>query len=663
MGRFKRVARIFRLADFRRSREEDLREEIDFYIAMRTRELVRQGMAEEEALAAATAAFGDRERIEREALRVGQARSTGPAEGLTDLARELRQVARGLVRRPAFTATVLGTLALGVGGSTTMFTVVNSVLFEPLPYANPDQLIEVNETSSRTTNRSSAPLNYLDLRSGSSRLSHVTAYRVRARNLLGEGEPERLVAGNVSANFFETFGVAPVAGRAFDVTPARPGDARSVVLSHDLWVRRFGGDPEVVGRTISLDRESVTIEGVMPPGFRVPDDADLWIKAWGDVPDIGVTASEEHLQMRDAWYFQTIARLAPGVTLHQAQAELDGIASRIREVAPESNAETGFLITPLQEATVSTARGSLFLLLGAVGLVLFIACINVANLVLVRSLTRSTEMGVRMALGAGRSGLVRHVLAESALLGLGGAALGTLVAVVATRLVRDAAQAWLPRAAEVALDGNALVFSAVLAVLTAAAVGIFPVFATRRTSGAEALNARGAGRGTSGSNRLRAGLIVGESALAIVLVLTAALTLRSVWSLNEVDLGFDVRPIASMPFTLPGSSDMAEDEWRLVYRDVLDRVGAVPGVEGVAVASRGPVSTGWQAGLRVQGREYDSNNPPIVGWQVVSETYFETLGVSIVAGRGFLVSDGPGATDVAVLNETMARSIFPDEDP
>ncbi|NNF27719.1 MAG: ABC transporter permease, partial [Gemmatimonadetes bacterium] len=531
------------------------------------------------------------------------------------------------------------------------------------PFADPGALVSISETTSRTTNRSSSPLNFLDLREETSALSHVAAYRVRARNLLGEGEPERLVAGNVSANFFATFGVEALVGRTFDPAAARPGDTRSVVLGHDLWVRRFGSDSAVVGRMIRLDRESVPVLGVMPPGFRVPEDADLWIKAWGDVPDMGVTASEDHLQMRDAWYFQTVGRLAPGVALAQAQAELDGIAARIREVSPESNAETGFLLTPLHEATVSSARTSLLLLLGAVGLVFVIACINVANLVLVRSLTRQTEMGVRMALGAGRSGLVRHVLTESLFLGLGGAVLGTVFAAGALRLVRSAAGEWLPRAGEVALDGQALLFSALVALLAASAVAVLPVLSTGRTSGAEALKSRGGGEATAGSQRLRAALVIGESALSIVLVLTAGLALKSVWGVNRVDLGFETEELAFLPFTLPGASEMAEDEWRSVYDRVLERVAVVSGVEQVAVATRGPLSTGWQAGLRVQGREFDSNNPPIVGWQVVSEGYFETLDVPLVAGRGFTGADGPGSVEVAVVNQTMASMIWPDEDP
>ena len=334
MGPLRRLQRVFRLGEYGGEREDDVREEIDFYIAMRARELMAQGMEESEAVSKAEEIFGDRERIERETLRWSARKQGRGRMAVTDGLQRLKQVARGLARRPGFSATVLVTLGLGVGGSAAMFTVVNSVLVRPLPFDDPGALVSISETTSRTSSRSSAPLNYLDLREGSSALSHVAAYRVRARNLLGEGEPERLVAGNVSANFFDTFGVEALVGRTFDGAAARPGDTRAVVLSHDLWVRRFGSDPAVVGRTLRLDRESVPVLGVMPPGFRVPEDADLWIKAWGDVPDLGVTPSEEHLQMRDAWYFQTVARIAPEVTLAQAQGEVDGIAARIREVSP-----------------------------------------------------------------------------------------------------------------------------------------------------------------------------------------------------------------------------------------------------------------------------------------------------------------------------------------
>lgn len=662
MGLFDRIPSAFRLSRFRSDREGDVREEIDFYIDMRTRELVSRGMSPEAARAAAVAAFGDRARIEAETLRVARASTRGGLE-MGELMREVRQSVRSLARKPAFALTVLLTLAVGIGGSTTMFTVVNSVLFRPLPYPAPDRLVALTETNSRTTQRGMAPLNYLDAREGAPEIEHLAAYRVQPRNLLGEGEPERLVAGNVSANFFATLGVPPLIGRTFTLDPAGLGDARAVVLSHALWVRRFGADPSVLGSTIRLDDETVTVAGVMPAEFGYPDDADLWIKARGDVPEMSTGDDVNHLQVRDAWYFSAVGRLRPGASLARAQAELDGVASRIRELDPESNGETGFLLTPLLSATVSSARSSLLFLLGAVGLVLLIACTNAANLMLVRAAGRSTELGIRAALGAGRRGLVRHLLVESAVLGLGGALVGAILAVWGTGVVRDRAASWLPRAAEVSVDPWALMFGAGVSVLTVVLFGALPILSSVRTSPREVLGARGSGAGGPMAKRLRSGLVVGETALAIVLVLAAGLTLKSVWALSRVDLGFDTAGLATLPFMVPGAREMDEVEWQALYRQVLERVGDVGGVEAVGVATRGPVSTGWQAGLRVQGMEYDTNNPPIVGWQVVSEGYFDAVGTPILEGRGFTAADVAGGTRVAVVNETMARAIWPDGNP
>ena len=660
MGLFDRIPRAFRLSGFRRDPGGDVRDEIDFYIEMRARELIERGMEAEEARRVAAELFGDRERIEAETLRVGNDRGRG-WETMGDTWRGVRQAIRSLLRRPGFTVTVLVTLALGIGGSTTMFTVVDSVLFRPLPYFEPDRLVSVMETNARTSSRSLSPLNYLDARRGASQLEHLAAFRVQPRNLLGDGEPERLVAGNVSANFFAAFGVQALLGRTFTLEPSLPGESRTAVLTHALWMRRFGGDPGVLGSTILLDQETVVVSGVMPPTFRVPEDADLWIKARGDVPEMATANDLNHLEVRDAWYFQGVGRLRPGVTLSAAQAELDGIASRIREIDPESNGEMGFRLTPLRTATVESARTSLLLLLGAVGLVLLIACTNVANLMLVRSASRSTELGVRAALGAGRGGLIRHLLTESAVLGLGGAVLGTGIALLGTGIVRNAAREWLPRAQEVAVGGWTLLFAVGTAGLTVLLFGALPILSSSRVDPREVLSSRGVGSSGPGARRLRGGMVVVETALALVLVLAAGLTLKSVWTLSRVDLGFEVEGLATLPFMIPGAREMDEAQWQAQYGQILERVEAVSGVRSAALATRGPVSTGWQAGLRVEGREFESNNPPDVGWQVASVSFFETAGVPVVEGRGFLETDGPESTPVAVVNETLARTIWPTE--
>ncbi|MGI9625621.1 MAG: ADOP family duplicated permease [Longimicrobiales bacterium] len=662
MSLFDRIPPAFRLSRFRRDRRRDVEEEIDFYIDMRTQELVESGMDEKGARRAAQAAFGDRGRIENDTLQAPVARGR-EGELVGSFVRDLGQAIRSLRRRPGFTLTILGTLALGIGGSTTMFTVVNSVLFQPLPYPAPDGLVRIYETNSRSTQRSLAPLNYLDARSGASGIEHLAAYRREARNLVGDGEPERLLAGNVSANFFAAFGVPPQLGRTFSLAAAQPGELRFVILSHDLWTRRFGSDAGVVGTDIRLDGETVSVAGVMPPSFRFPEGVDLWVKALGDVPEAGPGGPLDHLEMRDAWYFSGIGRLEDGVSLASAQAELDVIATRIQDVDPENNAETGFRLVPLHSATVGSARGSLLLLLGAVGLVLLIACTNVANLMLVRATGRSTELGVRAALGAGRGGLLRHLVVESLVLGAAGAALGAALAYWGSGVVGRAAVDSLPRALEVGVDGWALFFAGGAGVLTVFLFGFLPALASSRTHPRDVLTARGSGASTTGARRLRGGLVVAETAIAVVLVLAAGLTLKSVWGLSQVDLGFETDDLAALPFMVPGAADMAEDDSRALYLQVVERVRSVPGVESAALAMVGPAGMGWQAGLRVEGREYDSNNPPIVARQMVSQNYFAGVGIEVVRGRGFQAGDGVGGVPVAVVNEAMAELVWLGESP
>lgn len=642
---------------------EEIRDEVELYLELRTQELMSEGLSSEEARAKAEQAFGDRRRHESRAARFARrgGRRRRWSSGAQSVLSDLRFAARSLLRRPGFAATSVTTLALGIGGTAAMFTVIHGVLLSPLPYPQPDRLVQVFETTPRSQTRSSSPANFVDARAWARSFSQLAAYRTVQWNLIGEGEPERLSAGNVSSNFFDALGVPPALGRTFDARVAMPGDVRVVVLSHGLWSRRFGGDPGVVGRTILLDNEPVEVQGVMPRGFDFPAGAALWMKALRDVPEFNTDFDGDHTAERSAWYFSVVGRLNAGQSLQAAQAEMDAIAARIREIDPESNGETGYNLVPLHERTVASTRSTLWMLFGAVGFVLLIACTNVVNLLLVRAVGRRHELAVRAALGAGGRRIVRHVLAECVVLGALGGAAGLALGAVAVSVLRAAPG--LPRAQEVGIDGPVVLFLAGVTVGAILLVGAVPgILAARQAPGAVLGSRDGVGDGRR-AVRLQGGLVMVEVALAVVLVMGAGLTLRSLSSLARVDLGVETEGLATLRFALPGARDMEFAEWQNVYQRMLQRVRSVPGVPDAGLASAGPLSVGWQAGLRVEGREYDTNNPPIVGWSVATPGALSSAGVEIVSGRGFGPEDGPDAERVAVINSALARRIFPDVDP
>jgi predicted permease len=642
---------------------EEIRDEVELYLELRTEELMATGLSPDEARAQAERAFGDRRLHESQAVRFARRRGRRRrwVSGVQGLMQDLRFAVRSLRRRPGFTVTSVGTLALGIGGTAAMFTVIYGVLLRPLPYPEPDRLVQVFETTPRRQTRSSSPANYVDARSAATTFRQLAAYRAVQWNLIGTGEPERLPVGNVSSNFFDALGVPAALGRTFDDRVAMPGDVRMVVLSHGLWSRRFGADPGVVGRTIRLDHETAEVVGVMPPGFGFPAGVTLWMKALRDVPEFNTDFDGDHTAERSAWYFSVIGRLAEGQSLPAAQAEMDAIAARIREIDPESNGQTGYNLVPLHERTVASTRATLWMLFGAVGFVLLVACTNVVNLVLVRAVGRRHELAVRAALGAGARRIVRHVLAECAVLGVLGGTAGLAIGAAAVTALRAAPG--LPRAGELGIDGPVLLFLSGVTVSAILLVGALPgILAARQAPGA-ALGARdGVGDGRR-AGRLQSVLVVAEVALAVVLVLGAGLTFRSLAGLARVDLGVRTEGLATLRFALPGAREMEFAEWQDVYHRMLDRVRAVPGVEDAGLSSAAPLSVGWQAGLRVEGREYDSNDPPVVGWSVITQGALVSTGVDVVRGRGFGPGDGPDGEPVAVVNSALAKRIFPDVDP
>ncbi|HET9986624.1 MAG TPA: ABC transporter permease [Longimicrobiales bacterium] len=583
---------------------------------------------------------------------------------MQNVVRDVRLGLRGLARRPAFAAAAVLTLALGIGAATIIFSVVDAVLLRPLPFPRPERLVQVWETVPGRGDRRASPADYLDWRAESRTFASLASYDVRAGNLVGGGEPERVRYATVSANFFRALGVMPVRGRAFRDDDAAVVGARPVVLGRGLWLSRFGGDPGILGRTLVLDDERLTVVGVMPAGFAFPEDAALWVRAPFDVPELKSLPPDFDIRtMRDAWYFRVIGRLAPRASRADAQAEMDVIARRLREAHPVTNQGAGIRLVPLHEQLVAGARQMVLLLFGAVALVLLIACSNVANLVLARASGRTRELAVRTALGASRGRLVRQLLAESVALALVSGVAGVALAAAGVgALGRLIPPALLP-AGTVTLDATVLAFSLVASLATAALFGAAPAFVASRISLRAWTTERGSGGGGRAGTRIRGALVVAEVALAVVLVAGAALTLQSLGRLAAVDPGFRPDGLVSAKVSLPGAGGSDRPAAARFYLDAVERVAAVPGVTGAAVALSGPVESGRGAGLRVEGRANAPGTLPSIAWQVVSPGYFEAARIRLLRGRTFDERDRGDAAPVAVINEATARRYFPGEDP
>lgn len=588
--------------------------------------------------------------------RVRSANGDGRGDGgaFDGVGSDVRHGARALVHRPWSSLAAVVTVALGIGATTTVFAVVRSVLLRPLPFADSEALVVVRE-SHEGRERSASPAGYLDWRRSLRSFSDMASVRERVVHVQSADRPVRIAAAAVSGNFFRTLRVAPAVGRGFDPAPLFDGGVREVVLGHALWRARFGGDASLVGRPIRIDDASYVVVGVGPAGFSWPEGTELWIRSPFEAPSLGDLGAEM-TAMRDAWFFDVIGRLASGVTLEAAQAEAASFSVAQAERFPETAPDRGLALTPLLEDAVAGGRTLLLLLMGAVGLVLLATCANVAGLALVRSVERSREMAVRAALGAGRWRNARLVLVQCLVLAVLGGAVGTLgsLALLSTvvRLLPDS----VPRLAEIRPDAVVLLVGLTLSTLTGVAFGVLP--AVRAASGAS-LHARG---GSAGPGRPARILVAVEVALAVILVSSSLLLVRSLTSLTSVDPGFEPERLVNVRVSLPGIAAQDREEQEAVWRALERAVAEVPGVRSVALGSGDPTEVGPRARLRIESAVGVEEGPD-VAWEPVGEAWFETLGMRLVAGRGFTISDGPGAPDVAVVNEMLVRNAFGRESP
>ncbi len=569
------------------------------------------------------------------------------------LPQDLRFAVRTLTKRPLFTAVAVATLALGIGANTAVFSVVNGILLRPLRYAAPEQLVSVWPERF---------ISYGELEVFQERLGSMQSIDgvVASWNaaLTGEGEPAQLKGARPTAGLFATLGVEPALGRVFEPRDGLVGAEAVALISYEVWNARFGGDPTLIDRRITLDGVPHTVIGVMPPGFElVQRGTQVWLPLVND--------PEEWYQRGGAML--AIGRLAEGATIGGADQELRGLASAMSEVFgfPDDYDE-GASIIPLKDRLVGDVRTTLFLLLGAVGAVLLIAGANLGNLLLARASGRSREIAVRAALGASRGRIVSQLLAESLVLGIAGGLAGLLLAFWSVRAIVTLLPADTPRLGLIGLHGEVLAICAMISIGSALVFGLAPALLATRTDLRESLQGRGTAAGASrGGQRLRGAFVVAEVALALILVVGAGLMTRTLWNLNQVDPGFDTRNVLTMSVQPTSEGLRTRDARRVFYSAVFERISALPGVLSVGAIQHLPLSGGsWGTEIDIEGQPLAAGaRPRMVGWRVINEGYFASMRIPLRRGRTFESRDMPGAAPVILVNEALASRYWPAEDP
>lgn len=578
---------------------------------------------------------------------------------MTTVLQDLRYGWRMLVKSPGFTTVAGLALALGIGSSTAIFSVVDEVLLHSLPYPHSEQIVSVSDTERSTgaLSHDAAPANFLDWAAQNDVFSEVAASRGWQANLTGEDQPERVRVTMASGSFFPLFGVNAMPGRTFGKEQAKPGRANVAVLSHGLWQRRYGSDRGILGRVIAVDGESYTVIGVMPPNFSPDDYGEMWVPSPWDAPSYPLMPDKDPRQFRDRNYLDVWARLKPSVNLQQARVEMDAIAHRLEKQYPDANKDKGIALSPLHEEVVSDIRPILFVLLAAVAFVLLIGCANVANLLMARAATRAREISIRAALGASRARLIRQLLTESVLLALLGGTLGVLLAAWAIPLLLALSPSDLGQFKGISINREVLMVSLVVSVVTAILFGLAPAFYASHSNPNESLR-EGERGSTLGRSRSRSMLVAAEVALSLILLIGAGLMVKSFSKLTHVDPGFNSDRLLVFEIGLPRSTEEAQQT--AFYQQVVARVGALPGVKAAGAVSRLPLAGGNSTrSFQLPGsdKEYGADI------RISTPDYFATMGIPLLKGRNFSDHDVNSSVHVAILNEAAARQTFPGEDP
>ncbi|MBS1788101.1 MAG: ABC transporter permease [Acidobacteria bacterium] len=582
---------------------------------------------------------------------------------MQSLWQDVRFSVRTLLKKPGFALIAIFTLALGIGANSAIFSVINSVLLRPLPYKEPERLALVQQSMPKLGfyyGGVSAP-ELLDYIAENKTFTEMAGYGTISLNLTGDTHPLRLQAARVSANLFSMLGVSPLLGRSFSTEEAAANASSVVILSEKLWQTQFAGDPKIIGRTIRLDERPYTVVGVMPSQLHFPPTGTAFADAVELWTPLALTEDEKQARRRDS-NFNLIGRLKPGVPIEQAQADVESIAAHIEQQHPDIYQGT-IRITAnavgLADRMAQGVRRLLWVLLGAVGLVLLIACANVANLLLARAASRRKEIAIRSALGAGRARIVRQLLTESLLLALVAGVVGALLAWWVTDLIARFGPEDVPRLAETRLDGRVLAFTLLVSTLTGVLFGLVPAWQSARINLTTAL--KESARNSSGEGtRLRAVLVALEMALAVVLLIGAGLLINGFVRLMHVSPGFNPEGVVVARTTLPATRYPDIERGKAVYRQALNRIAALPGVQSVSVASNLPLTDEWQIGFRVEGG--DENAFYTAHGSFISNDYFRAMGIPLMKGRGFTDDDRPDGVPVIVVNETMARRFWPGQE-
>jgi putative ABC transport system permease protein len=583
---------------------------------------------------------------------------------MATLIQDVRYAFRVMRMNLGFTAVAVLTLALGVGANTAIFSVVDSVLFRPWPYPHPERIVEILKQYKDGTGVSvCVPLfNYWKEHGGV--FEHVAAFSTvpNGFNLAERGLPERVPGVRVTADFFKVFGIQPLRGRAFLPEEDRPGGERAVVLSYDLWRARFNADPSLVGNPIVIDGQPYTVAGIMPQGFRFPDAYEF-----GRGPDLWIPFQLPQDSQDPANYLVAIGRLKPDLSRQQAQARMSVVTQQLRREQPRFvDADEGVKLLPLHEALVGNIRPVLLILLGAVGFVLLIACVNVANLLLSRSAARAKEIAIRSAMGAGRWRLTRQLIVESMLLGVLGGAAGLGVAYAGVQALVALSPLQLPGASRAGLDGRVLGFALVLSVLTGLLFGLAPALSISRTRLNESLK-ESSTRSTAGGHRRRlsGALVASETALSFVLLVGAGLLVESFIKLGHVEPGFDPRHVLTFETTLPEAKYGTPPALEAFCRSVLEQLQALPGVESAAAVTSLPTEFGPDFPFTIEGRQESSPGGASGDsqYRVVSPDYFRALRIPLLRGRFFNDADTAQSPGTVIINQAMARQFWPHQDP
>ena len=650
---------VFRMPDDPKHVPADVRGEIETHLELRAKEFEAQGMSPYEARRAAIAAFGDRAAIESECrdLRGATVRRRRRLGRLAELAQDARVALRGLRRTPGFTVVALLTLTLTIGANAAIFSVVRSVLLRPLPYPDAHQLVQL-WTDHRRLGRADpewfAPPEFDEWRRSNTTFSAMAGYSGWAPDLTGAGgDPEALSGVAVNWNMPAVLGITPALGRSFVEAEDDPNGERVVLLSDAFWRRRFGADSSILNTAIHLNGEPWTVIGVLPPGFEAPFQADVWRAArrpatgcqWGCV------------------VLRAIGRLRPDVTLVQAQADVGRVAVRLAAEHPESNRDVGAWLVPLQRQIVGPTRDPLIALSAAVGLVLLIGCVNLANLLLVRGASRARELSVRAALGAGRGRLLRQLLTESSVLAIVGGALGLLLALWGGQFLGRLVPAQVRSVQALDLDWAVIVFTIGLTAFAGLLFGLLPAVRSARGDLMSALRTAGhdaAGKGGA----LRRGLVVGQLALAVVLLVGAGLLLRSFLRMQQTDLGYRESGLVTAAVAFPRTRYPDAPRLLVATEDLLSRLRAHPAIRGAELTDLPPLSPGDQDITAIAiGEDPPAGAPPSVWYRAVSAGYLGLIGMRIIAGRDFTPEDRAGSARVAIVNEEAARRYWGGKSP